>query len=368
MKTTRRILCAVLATALVACVMLSGCSAPKLHIGGTPAVAGTVEGKDMPTGEYLTYLYSTYYDMYMNQGLYQYAMYGYDVWSQEYTYGEGEDALKVNLEEYMKLATRDLIARQLVLRDMLASNNLKWIPEEVEAVEKNLKELGKDAYLPMGMSDEHFIPAYKEITLNESAVFYGLYGEGGPRAVSEAERREYFDTNYLSYKMISIPLTDDKGSELSKDDQAKVTAQLEGYLATYNKDKNFEAIVDEYAKSQAAEGTTVEPSKDEDNRVNADATQLGDEELVKAIRGVEVGKAKVVTYKEGGSVNTAALILRLDINEPATLFTDSTKQILLGMKWDAFDDEVVKAMGKKTVDLKKSVVKKCSPINFAMGG
>ncbi len=366
MKKLMRMFSAVLALAVLASLALTGCSAPKLHIGGTPAVAGTVEGVEMPTGEYLAYLYSAYYDAYVGGGLYQYAMYGYDVWGQEYTYGDGEDAPKVKLDEYIKLAAKDLIARQLVLEDMMAADNLSWVEDELKEAEENLKNGAKDGYLYLGISDENFAKVYKKVSLNESAVFYGLYGEGGKREVSDAERREYYNNNYLSYKIISIPLTDDKGSELNQEGKDKIIAQLEGYLATYNKDKNFEAIVDTYKKSQAAEADKdkIEASKDEDNRQNVDAKRLGDDDLVKAIRSVEVGQAKVVTYKAGGADNTAALILRLDINDPATLYTEKTNELLLGMKWEAFDEEVKKAMTKKTVDLKKSVVKKCDPKNF----
>jgi hypothetical protein len=66
----------------------------------------------------------------------------------------------------------------------------------------------------------------------------------------------------------------------------------------------------------------------------------------------------------GIAAATAALILRLDINNPAKLFTDETENILYGMKYEEFDKEVKKAMAGKTIDLKASVVKKCNPKNF----
>ncbi|MBQ5840465.1 MAG: hypothetical protein IIW40_00760 [Clostridia bacterium] len=364
MKNAKRISVAILAVALSAVLLLSGCSAPKLSIGGTPAVAGTVAGENLSTGKYLAYLYNTFYDMYYNQGLYQYAMYGYDAWGQEYTYGEGDDAQKVDLAEYIKLMTKDTIARQEALQNMLKENEMSWNADDLKKLEEEIAKMEKNAYLPLGISDENFVDVYKQVSLNESSLFYGLYGKGGKREVSEADRKAYFEKNFLSYKIISVPLTDDKGSEMTKEARNKVLEELEGYLAQYNKDKNFEAVVDAYNKAHAEKDQKVEASKDEDNRVDMDATQASDEELVKAIRTVDVGKAKVVEYKAGGSTNTMALVLRLDIHKPDTLFADKTEDILFGMKWEDFNKEVKEKMGKITVDLKKSVVKKCSPKNF----
>ena len=53
------------------------------------------------------------------------------------------------------------------------------------------------------------------------------------------------------------------------------------------------------------EGDEVKATTDEDNRVNSDATEM-DEALVKAIRSVEVGKAKIVEY--GGEGDLEALL------------------------------------------------------------
>ena len=364
MKNVKRISVAILAVALSAVLLLSGCSAPKLSIGGTPAVAGTVAGEELPTGKYLAYLYNAFYDMYYNQGLYQYAMYGYDAWGQEYTYGEGDAAQKVDLAEYIKLVTKDSISRQVALQDMLKENEMSWDADDLKKLEEDIAKMEKNAYLPIGISDENFVDVYKQISLNESSLFYGLYGKGGKREVSEADRKAYFEKNYLSYKIINVTLTDDSGNEMTNEARGKVLEQLEGYLAQYNKDKNFEAVVDAYNKANAAEGEKVEASKDEDNRVDVDATQASDEELVKAIRTVDVGTAKVVEYKAGGTTNSLALVLRLDINKPNTLFADKTEDILFGMKWEDFNKEVTEKMAKVTVELKKSVVKKCNPKNF----
>ena len=354
MKNVKRLICAVLALTL----LLTGCAAPKLVLGGTPRVAGTVGDTTVTTGEYLAYLYSTFYNMYYQQGYYQYAAYGYDVWSQEFTYGEGDDEQTVDFAEYIKLTAKDSILRQEALRQMMTEEKIEWDEDALKELEESLAEMEDDALLSLGISNENYIKVYKELNLNEQSLFYGRYREGGTEAVSDEALREYFDENYLSYKIIEISLTDDEGAELDESGKKEITDQLKGYLATYNNDKNFEAVVDAYNKANAAEGEEVEESTDEGNRINADATQM-DEELVEAIRGVKVGQAEVVTYG-----TTAALILRLDINDPETLFEDETDNILYGMKYEAFDEEVEKKVADITIELKESVVEDCTPANF----
>ena len=365
MKNGKRIFSLVLAGVMMLTV-LAGCSMPKLILGGTPETVGTVDGKEVATGEYLAYMYTTFMDVYFSQGLYQYAQYGLDPWGQELSYGEGDAAQKVSVAEYIRLATRDDMITQAAMRQLMAKHKIEWDKKELEELEKSFATADEQEYLSLGISKEHLLNAYKNISLNESALLNGLYGEGGERAVSEKDRKDYFDKNYLSYKIISISLTDDQGKELSADKKKEQTELLGGYLKDYEKDKNFEKIVDKYNKYVADKNKStekVEASKDEDNRRNADATDM-DEYLVKEIRKIEVGKAMVLEYKSGGSTPTAALVLRLDPNSDKDLFKNSNEAILRKMKGEELTKEIEELAKKVQIDLKKSAVKKCDPKKF----
>lgn len=368
MTNAKRILCTALAAVmLLSATLLAGCSAPKLTIGGTAKTAATIGDTKISTGEYLAYLYNSFYNVYYGQGLSQYAQY-YDLWAQTFPYGEGDDAEKLELGEYIKRSTQDSIVRQVALKQMLKNENLSWNTEDEATIDEQLKELKDESYLSLGFSNEHFIEAYKNLNLNETSLFYGLYGEGGSRAVSEADRRAYFEKNFVSYKMISIGMTDTNGAELDEAGQKEITDKLESYLAQYKAEGSFEAVVDAYNKSTASDASSVTASTDEDNRINVDATQASDKQLIEAVHSVDVGQAKVVTYKAGGSTLTAALILRLDPQQPDSVFTDSTEAILYGMKFEEFNTEVEKAVAALKVSFKKSVVKKCDPQNFVAVG
>ncbi len=365
MKNFKRIISLTLACVMLLTV-LAGCSMPKIIIGGTPKTVGTLDGKEVPTGEYLAYMYTTFMDVYFSQGLYQYAQYGMDGWAQELTYGEGDSAKKVSAEEYIRLATRDEMITQAATRQLMAKHNITWSEDELKNLQDSFSSANEEEFLSMGISKEHLLNAYKNISLNQSALLNGLYGKGGEREVAEKDLKKYFDENYLSYKIISISLTDDEGKELSATNKKVYTDLLNGYLADYKKDKNFEAVVDKYNKYNAEKDKStekVEASKDEDNRKNADATNM-DEYLVKEIRKIKVGEAAVVEYKASGSTPTAALILRLDPNSDKDLFKESNEAIISKLKSEELEKEIAELAKNVQVDLKASAVKKCDPKKF----
>ncbi len=367
-KVKRLFSAAVAAVMLLVC--MTGCSAPKLFLGGTPENAATIGDVTISTGEYLAYLFTTFDNMYAqsdgyNPSLKDMEAYGYDVWSQTYTWGEGDTAEEVDLAEYIIRANKEQIVRQVAVEKMLKQYGLSWIEEDVKEVEENLTKVlpTPNEYLKYGINGEHFTKVYKALSLNENSLFFGLYGKGGQREMSEADRKAYFDENYLSFKIITKPMVDNEGNEFDETQQKKVLSELDKYLQNYNSSGNFEKVVDAYNKANASEGQEIKASTDEDNRMNYDATQM-DEELVKAIRSVEIGKAKVVTYKAGGSQLAAALVLRLDPNKPETLFKDETDNIIRGAKYEAFNEEVEKAAAALTAEFNSAVIKKCDPKNF----
>lgn len=366
MKHTKRILCAVLAVALVMSMMLSGCTIPSITIPGTPDVAVTYgDGQEISTGEYLAYLFMNFSDIYSNYSYY--AQYGLDPWEQTvpYTDEDGKDA-KMTLEEYIIDCAKKTIENQLALEKIIKDNNLPAIEDEEKAVDTDLADLPENAYLPYGISDEHFSSVYRGISLNQRRAFFGLYGKGGIKEVKDKEIRKYFDENYLSYKIISIPLTKTENNEtknMTDKEKKEVMDKLNGYLKICN-EKGFEKAMDQYNKDNAAKDEKVEATKDEDNRNDVDKT-TEDESLVKEIEKIAVGKAAVVEYKANGSTPTAVLIQRLDPNEPKKLYEDEYENILISLKNDAFTKLVEKEVKGLNIVFNDKVIAQCSPKKFA---
>lgn len=249
MKNTKRILCAMLAMAMLLSVMLTGCDRPKVTFNEIPDTAATYDGGEITTGQYLAFLYLEFENLYFNQGLYQYEMYGMDPWEQKFPYGETEE--KLILSDYIIRATQDNIKRQIVLQKIMKDNKIEWIPEDLAEINKQLKSMEKDAFIDLGFNNESYGYAMKQANLNERSTFYGLYGKGGKRAIPETELKKYFEDNYLSYKAISIALTDSNGKELDKEGEAyqKIMDRMNKYMEIYEKD-GFDAAYEAYEKDQ----------------------------------------------------------------------------------------------------------------------
>ena len=358
MKHTIRILCTVLAVVLLASVTLTGCTLPKPTLTGTGDVAATYGDQQISTGEYLAHLYLNFSQVY--QSYYYYEQYGMDPWEQTIPYGEKDE--KLALADYIVAITKDSIKRQIVLDQMLKEKGLSWIEEEKKDVDKELAEMEADMYLGLGFSNENFGKVYQALCLNERAVFMGLYGKGGLEEVKNEELKKYFDKNYLSYKGISVSLTDSEGKELDKDKKQKELDKLNGYLKIA-KEKGFEAAVDQYNKDKAGKDEKVEASKEEDNRMDSDATSM-DENLAKAIRTLKMNEMKIVEYKAGGSTPSAVLLQRLDPTKPAKVFEDAYEDILSSLKYEDFNKEVEKKAAELDITFDEKVVKKCDPKNF----
>lgn len=375
MKRTIRILSAVLALTLAMSVMLTGCDLWKPTLPGVGDVAATYgDGQEISTGEYLAYLYMNFSNVY--QSYYYYEQYGMDPWEQTVPYDTDEVDEEGNtvtenllLEDYIIQITKDTIKQQIVLDKILKDEGLSWIEEEQQDIEAELAEVEENAYLSLGINDEHFASVYKKIMLNQRGAFFGRYGEGGTQEIAETELKEYFEENYLSYKIITVPLTttNDEGTteNMSDDEKAAELKTLNGYLDICN-DKGFEKAMDQYNKDNAEDDEEVEATEDEDNRQNVDATEM-DEYLVEAIRSVKVGETKVVEYEASGSTPTAALIQRLDINDPETLYEDSIENIIIALKADGFTEEVEAAVKELTITFNDKIVKECKPTDFLEG-
>ena len=362
---------------------------PSVIFNSLPQTAATYgDGQVITTGQYLAYLYLEFENLYYNQGLYQYASYGIDPWTQEFPYGDGGE--KLILSDYIIRATQDNIKRQIVLQQMLKDNGLKWFAEDEAELNKTLSTLEKDAYINMGFNNTSYAYALKNANLNERSAFFGLYGEGGARAVSELDLRRYFVSNYLSYKMISIPLTDNNGKALASDSLAyKWFVERMAVYQTVCQQQGFEAAYALYEKDQPTiqslkseninvslhtivtlptTGATAPSTNDEhdhQHRQDVDSTYM-DENMVQAIRTVDVNDTAIVNYKAGGTTPAIALVERLDIYSDASVYENAIENIIYEMRYDAFDQEVKDAMNALVITFDQKVATTAKPEDFLL--
>ena len=405
MRKIQRMVCAVIAACFVCFMALTGCS--------TPEYAMTVDGKSYTTGEYLAYLYNVYYAVAQNMAMYQ--MYGMDPWEQTIPYGEGDDAEQLLTAEYIKRTAQDTIIRQKALENLLEQRNIPLDEDMLAEVEEILDGIEPNAYLPYGISDESFAKMLRATQLNVWSLFYGTYDKDGTNPMSEEEIRQYFDENFLSYKIIEFQLVDSSNQPLEDDEIQDYRDRLDKYLAEFEKlgmtSENFDTIIEMKEEDDApadetdgtssdssdttappeetttsSSGTTTatdpsgtgEPDNGSDaddtestvdpNRMDIDANVYGDEDFTNAVKKVEIGKASIQEYKKGGSTDTIALIYRMDPEQDRedgqSYFEDKRSDIIYGAKYEEYNKEVTDYMKTLEVSYVDRAIKACKPENF----
>lgn len=315
----------------------------------TPAIAATYgDGQQITTQHYLAHLYLAFEDIYVGERLYEYAQMGIDPWAEQYPYGDEEE--KLSLSDYIIRTAQDRIRQQIVLQQLMESKGIQWMPDEKAEVEQALAKLAKDAYLPLGFDNDSYATVLKQVTLNERSTFFGLYGKGGDRAVKESVLRNYFAGNYLSYRIISIPLTDAAGQALDKDSAAyaQILEKMSNYMSVYQA-HGFDTVYVLHS------GKPVENSRNDVDSTTMDAA------LAQAVRSVEVGKVKIVEYSEKGTTPTIALIQRMDIYDTTAVYDNAVEEILTTMKYNEFAKEVQEAMAALTIEFDPTVVANSRP-------
>ena len=353
-------LCKKVLALVVTAVMLFSFAA----CGSTPKIAMTVDGKDYTTGEYLAYMLEVFQSVYVDQGLYSYEQQGVDVWSQTYTY----NSQNVQLDEYIKKMTVDSIIRQKALENMMEKEGVVPSEDSTKTVEETLKQISEKDLLVYGVGLESYKAMLNAYYRNEVSLFLARYDKDGSNPVAETEIRKYFDENYMSYKAISVELTDGNGKELSEEKKKEATDKLQTYLDMYNKGTDFNKVVAQYNYDiSTSSDKKLEELTDKDTRKDLEATATEDTQLVEAIKGLKFGEVKLVTYKSKGTTPTAAIILRLDPEKGEgyeNAFVDNRSNILYGIKYEEFNKEVEEAAKALTYTVDERAYKMCNPKKF----
>ncbi len=353
MKTLKKILCVALAAIML--LSFAGCSTPK--------VALTVDGKDYATGEYLAYLLDAFQQAYYNGGLYYYEQQGTDIWSQTFTH----DDKSLDLAEYLKAQTVDTIIRQKALENMMKEAGVEPSEDTTKNAQQMVDAVDESTLLTFGVSKESYEKMCMAYYRNELSLFLSRYDKDGTTPVPEADIRQYFDDNYLSFKMISVEMMKDE-KEMSEDEQKTVKNELQKYLDLYNGGKSFNEVIAQYNYDiSTSSDKKLETLTDKDTRQDVEVESYGDEDFTDAVKSVPEGKAQIVTYKAGGETLTAALILRMDPEEGEgyeTAFEDNRQNILLGIKFDEFDADVKKVADALEYTLNERAYDMCDPRDF----
>ena len=199
---------------------------------------------------------------------------------------------------------------------------------------------------PYGISYDSFRYCTSQYSVNYSALFAKLYGEGGSQEVSDSELEDYFIENYVDYSYIPVQLyeasTDEAGESksvaLSDEKIADYTAELEGYVKDIDDGKSYDDVVSAYTeKHELSQSPAV------DNTEQLENVSAGDQ-IKDALK--DLGNNKAVTVKVGeGDTGMLYLVYKRNSADSAKDYLESETNragVLNTMKKDDFEDYLKK--------------------------
>jgi len=209
----KKILTVVVSVMLVAAMLFAGCGKDVSYIG-------TVDGEQIPVADYTTHMLSAFGKA---QEMTECEMSVEAVLAQEI---EGMPGDQWICEETMK-NLRESIA---VLKEFERQGLVLSAGAE-EAVKENVDSQWKkysESYSSNGITQ---LSLYKKnsITYMSQELFKVLYGEGGEKALSQEELAEFFDQDYMFFRMIAILKTDEKGEPLSDEELEEQLLKAQDY-------------------------------------------------------------------------------------------------------------------------------------------
>ena len=200
------------------------------------------------------------------------------------------------------------------------------------------------------------LATYKEYTLYslyEDKYFKSIYGEGGDKAVSDTDIKNFLYSNYIIADVLSASVASKKDSE-----KALVQTDFEKYKARLESGEKFEKIYKEYNKvkedtnssttsSVASSSTSSTTSGSEENKALAPkdsyAQIIGSKETTysskhyETIKAMKTGEVKFVKDDEAGYYY---LFVKGDITADPYYIEGQKEAVLNDMKFDEFDAAV----------------------------
>lgn len=287
------------------------------------------------------------------------------------------------------LKEADLMTRQLIVLDEeIAKYNITLDKNQLDSARKVAKEewfLGpyyeyyvasgydavsyKSVLEPFGVSFDSYLTSSTLASVKQSAIFNHLYNKGGEKAVSDAEITKYFTDNYTSYAYFPVELyestIDDStgqkvyfpySDELIKD----LEKEFDSYVKLMDKGTAYSEIISKYMEKHKK---TVDPTTR--NTEILENSALG-EELLKALKGLDAGKATYIRVGEGDT-SSVFFITKFDINTEAEsyLSADGNRDVILqNLKAEEFFEYLDKATEDLKVEVNEKSINKYTPAIF----
>lgn len=299
------------AMALIIMVSAAGCS-------GDKSWAAEKDKVKVPVGVYIFYLYTAY-----NEASSKVTDTAKPVLSQKI---ENKDAATW-IRDTALTSLKSYLAVEAKMKEM----NLTLTADEKAAATANTTQYWSSIGTTLqgyGISQSSFDNAYSQYSAKNNKIFLAMYGKNGKSAVSDADLKTYFESNFtdFNYLYASFYKTDaTTGSSTALTDAQKtaIKKEFDGYVAQINSKKM--TIAQAAAAYKTSSKATSDPLQSATAILDSTNSQFP-ADFVTLVKGAEVGTAKVAEVANG-----YAIVLKNDITKKTAtqLSTDDGRNAVL---------------------------------------
>ena len=339
-------------------VTLASCS-----LGGPDSsYAAVIDGEKIPAGVFIAMQYDAYYN----------AMFYTDPAETTVTTSSSDAAAETTATPFADKTIEGKSVREWINDEATAEM------QKYAAVEKKFDELGlvftenepKQVELYIESLWEYYGEMYESfgvaqsslnaITLNsekKNLIFKHYYGEGGEKAVSADEIRQYLTDNNARINYFAIELKDSEGNLLKSEGKSEMQAKADEYIERAKSGEDFNSIIHEYQDSinTSAEAAAETTAADEDHSTHGHETVItknGAAPDLAVVTKVFDGSVSAGDYFTIESTNgeTLYVVQCLDLFADETYYETNYDAALNALKGEEFEAEIESWITSQTVE------------------
>ncbi|HCR43383.1 MAG TPA: hypothetical protein DIV41_02260 [Ruminococcaceae bacterium] len=217
-----------------------------------------------------------------------------------------------------------------------------------------------------GVAQSSFSLSFYESSQKLAQIFYATYGNGGKKAVSDADLKSYYVKNYSDFSYISLPLykssSSGKVTAMTAAEKKKAESEFDGYI---------EKIKAGTMTMQQAADAYKTSSKSTSDQLQSDMANLSSsgypDDMKKMISAMKSGEVKAQEISSG-TTSFYVMVMKNDIDKTISdEVKDETKRksLLYTYKYKEFSESISKeAEALKDVTVNDSALNSYDPSMF----
>lgn len=333
---------AFLLTAML-CFSLTSC--------GDDGVAAEFDETEIPAGVYILQQVIAFNDAQQSE---DYDSSLEDIWDNKIEEKSLEDWINEKALQYLK--------NYAAVEKWFDEEGLTLSEEDLESIDYSVESTWstyEDKYTDLGIAKSSY-ELYQTNQYKYTLLFKKYYGENGTEPVSDDDLKEYYQTDFAQFQMISFSTLDPSTYEEMDDTQkAEVKTKAEDYLKRAQDGEDMVDLINERSKEYAQELGQEEPEIDETQtyvrtiKKDTSSYYVSDDVRDDIFSEAKIGEPILLSDENGYYV-----IKRQEVSPTEDDFAELKESLLYDLKGEDFENIVTEKGSETEIKLHDNSIKR----------